>query len=65
MDIKSGKFVLIRCKDNYEMPAVKTSDGTYFSFTIEEGFLTLDYKYHYDKDGAIKIGYATVEVEKK
>ncbi|HAS39717.1 MAG TPA: hypothetical protein DCS93_04530 [Microscillaceae bacterium] len=63
--LKTARYVFVRFNNGVMMPAIRTANGALFSFLVEEGFLTLDIKHLYNKDGQQRIGWMTTEVLKK
>lgn len=64
IEIRKATIVVVEFEDGFRMPVVKTPDGTYFSFLVESGYLTLDYKHIIDGKRETHIDALTVEVEK-
>lgn len=63
-DVKNGNYVWITFDNGVNMPAIQSSDGTLFSFLIEEGYLAFDIKQKYirEEETSERIKWLTAEL---
>ena len=65
IDLKYAVFVLCQFETGQYLPAIQTPDGSLFSFLIEDGFLSIDYKEIVALSKMSIVDFVTFSVEKE